>query len=166
MKLDTRKITMVALLIAVVTVMTYINFPIFPNGGLIHLGYIALFPIAIVFGKEVGAIAGAFGMALFDVLSQWFAWAPATFIIVGIVGYVVGLIANGGENTLRNVIAMVVGSLISIGGYFVFNAFIMDFGVASALTSSVGDALKVFTSTVVVAFLVPSIRMLKTRIQN
>ncbi len=162
----TKRLTLIALCIAVVTTMTYINFPIFPNGGLIHLGYIALFPIAIIFGKEVGAIAGAFGMALFDVLSQWFAWAPATFVIVGLVGYVVGLVANGGESTFKNVLAMVLGSVISISGYFIFNAYIMGFGVESASLSIVGDALKVFTSTAVVAVLVPSMKILRVRIQN
>ena len=29
-------------------------------------------------------------MGLFDLLSGWTAWAPFTFIIVGIMGYVVG----------------------------------------------------------------------------
>ena len=50
--------------------------------------------MAILFGKKTGAIAGGVGMGLFDLLSGWTAWAPFTFIIVGIMGYVVGAITE------------------------------------------------------------------------
>ncbi len=163
--LNTKDYVMAGLFIAIVTSLTYINLPISPTGGLVHLGYVALFPIAIVYGPKYGAIAGAFGMALFDVLSQWLLWAPATFIIVGLVGYSVGLIANGGRNPLRNVIAMVVGALISISGYFVFNAFIMGFGVPSALTSLGGDSFKVFASLLVALAIIPGLLNVKKQMQ-
>lgn len=161
--LESKKYVYGALFIAIVTSLTFINLPISPNGGLVHLGYVALFPIAIVFGKKYGMIAGAIGMALFDVLSQWFLWAPATFIIVGLVGYTVGLIADGGSNPGRNAIAMLVGSIISISGYFVFNAFIMGFGVPSALVSIGGDSFKLLFSLVISMFTVPT--LLKARMQ-
>lgn len=155
---------MAGLFIAIVTSLTYINLPVSPSGGLVHLGYIALFPIAVVFGRRYGAVAGAIGMALFDVLSQWFLWAPATFIIVGMVGYTVGLIADGGRSPIRNVIAMFVGCLISIAGYFVFNAFVMGFGVPSALTSLGGDAFKVFASLAVSMAVIPGLLIVKKQI--
>lgn len=161
---NTRSITMAALFIAVVTTFTYIKFSISAQGGLIHLGYIALFPIAIVFGKKYGMIAGAFGMALFDVLSEWFAWAPATFIIVGAVGFTVGLIADGGESVVKNIIAMAVGTVISLAGYFVFNAFIMGFGVPSALTSMGGDAFKLVVSLGVSIVTVPVLLRIKKQV--
>ena len=161
--IKTRNIAYGALFIAIVTGFTFINIPIFPQGGLLHLGYIALFPIAVVFGKRYGLIAGAFGMALFDVLSQWFAWAPATFIIVGIVGYVVGFIADGGSSYLRIVVALIVGSIISVSGYFVFNAFIMGFGVPSALTSAGGDSLKLVVSVIVSIPVIPALLEVKQR---
>ena len=64
------------------------------NGGLIHLGNVPLFIAAFVYGKKTGAIAGAFGMGLFDLLSGWALWAPFTFIIVGAMGFLAGLISK------------------------------------------------------------------------
>ena len=64
------------------------------NGGLIHLGNIPLFVAAALYGRKTGAMAGAFGMALFDVTSGWVSWAPFTFVICGLIGYVFGLITE------------------------------------------------------------------------
>jgi uncharacterized membrane protein len=80
----TRDLVESALLIALVFVATRfvnIRLPIAINGGLIHTGNAMLFLSAIVFGKKKGAIASGFGMAIFDILSGWLAWAPFTFVI-------------------------------------------------------------------------------------
>ena len=90
-------ITITALMTALVYVFTaFINIrlPIAANGGLIHLGNVPLFIGAILFGRRVGTIAGGVGMALFDLLSGWTVWAPFTLVTVGLMGYVVGLIAE------------------------------------------------------------------------
>ena len=84
-----------ALFIALTLVATWlinIRLPFMGSGGLIHLGNVPLFVAAMLFGRKTGAIAGAFGMGLFDLMSGWTAWAPFTFIIVGCMGYVVGLL--------------------------------------------------------------------------
>ena len=48
-------------------------------GGLVHLGNVPLFVGAMIYGKRTGALAGAMGMGLFDLLSGWAAWAsPAS----------------------------------------------------------------------------------------
>ena len=86
-----------ALFIALTLVATWlinIRLPFMGSGGLIHLGNVPLFVAAMLFGRKTGAIAGAFGMGLFDLMSGWTAWAPFTFIIVGCMGYVVGLLAD------------------------------------------------------------------------
>jgi uncharacterized membrane protein len=162
----TRLIVLTALFIAIVTLMTFINVPLFgPQGGLIHLGYVALFPIAILYGKYVGMVAGAVGMALFDILSGWAAWAPGTFLIVGLIGYVVGFLTQNKPNTLRIALAMLLGSVISVVGYFLYNAFIMGFGVESATVSMLGDALKVGASTVITLFTYPAFLRLKSQFE-
>lgn len=122
----TQSLVLSGLLIGLVFVATYfiqIRLPISINGGLIHLGNVVLFMAAIIFGRKQGAIAGAFGMGLFDVLSGWMLWAPFTFIIRGIMGYLIGTIANAhernGNNFLWNVLAIIVGSLWMIIGYYI-----------------------------------------------
>lgn len=58
----------------VATAFINIRLPIAANGGLVHLGNVPLFMAAIIFGKRTGAVAGAFGMGLFDLLSGWTLW--------------------------------------------------------------------------------------------
>lgn len=83
---------MLITLVFVATLFLNIRLPIAANGGLVHLGTAMLFIISIVFGPKKGALAGAFGMALFDLFSGWTLWAPFTFIARGLQGYVVGKI--------------------------------------------------------------------------
>jgi len=125
-KTNTRDLVETALLIALVFVATrFINIrlPISSNGGLVHLGNTMLFISSIVFGKKKGAIAGAFGMGLFDLLSEWAIWAPFTFIVRGIMGYIIGSIAwsNGkkGNNTIINIVGIIISGIWMIFGYYI-----------------------------------------------
>ncbi len=103
-----------------------IRLPIAANGGLIHLGNVPLFLAAIIFGRKTGMISGAFGMALFDLFSGWALWAPFTFVVVGIMGYVVGAITEKEEhNTLFwYLIAIILALIIKIVGYYIAEAII------------------------------------------
>lgn len=104
----------------VATMFINIKLPIMGNGGLIHLGNVPLFIAAFMYGKKTGAIAGAFGMALFDLLSGWALWAPFTFIIVGAMGFVVGLISEKmpGKRALIHTLAIAVALIIKVVGYY------------------------------------------------
>ena len=88
-----QELVITALFIALVYVCTWqinIRLPFMGTGGLIHLGNVPLFIGAFLFGRRTGALCGAFGMALFDLMSGWAAWSPFTFVIVGLMGYTVG----------------------------------------------------------------------------
>lgn len=124
-KISTKDLVLTGLLTAIVfsaTMFINIRLPISINGGLIHMGNIALFLTAFLFGKKKGAIAGAFGMGLFDILSGWTAWAPFTFVIRGVMGYIIGSISHTnnkeGVNALYNIIAIILGGIWMIGGYY------------------------------------------------
>ena len=95
-----------------------IRLPIAANGGLVHLGNVALFISAILFGKKTGALAGGIGMGLFDLLSGWTAWAPFTLIIVGIMGFVMGWMTEHKKTYPRIILAMIMVSAIKIVGYY------------------------------------------------
>lgn len=120
-----KEIAVSGVLIAMVFIATMfinIRLPISINGGLVHLGNVILFTAAIVFGKKQGAIAGAFGMGLFDILSGWAPWAPFTFVIRGVMGFLIGSIANSngkeGNSFLLNLLAITAGSLWMVAGYY------------------------------------------------
>ena len=104
----------------VATMFINIRLPLMGNGGLIHLGNVPLFLAAIIYGRKTGAIAGAFGMGMFDLISGWTAWAPFTFVIVGAMGYVVGLMSEKLKfnSYVVNTLAILVALVIKIVGYY------------------------------------------------
>ena len=116
-----RFLTVTALFVALTYVFTaFLNLrlPIAANGGLIHLGNVPLFLCAILFGKKSGAIAGGVGMALFDLLSGWTAWAPFTLLIVGLMGFTVGALTEKRHGFRRLLSALVLAAVIKVVGYY------------------------------------------------
>ncbi|MGE7839530.1 ECF transporter S component [Lysinibacillus sp. NPDC093712] len=137
-----------AMLIALVFVATLtlnIKLPIKANGGLVHLGTGMLFTASILFGSKKGAIAGAIGMGLFDVVSGWMLWAPITFVARGLQGYIVGKIAwsNGrkGNSIPFNLFAMIISVPFMIAVYYVGEAILYANWIAP-LTSIPGDLVQ------------------------
>lgn len=123
-RFKTKDMVETALLTALVFVATrFINLPIGANGGLIHLGSAMLVIVSVVFGKEKGAIAGSVGMTIFDLLSGWAVWAPFTFVIRAVMGYLLGVIAysnnKNGENIYFNIFAVILSGIWMIAGYYV-----------------------------------------------
>ncbi len=131
----------------IATAFINIRLPIMANGGLIHLGNVPLFLAAIIFGKKTGAIAGAFGMGLFDLISGWTAWAPFTFVIVGMMGYVVGKISEK-TGVLWYSIAVVAALIIKIVGYYIAEAILYG-NWAAPMTSIPGNVVQVVVAGVV-----------------
>lgn len=109
-------------MVFIATMFINIRLPISINGGLIHFGNVILFTVSIVFGKRKGAIAGAFGMGLFDIVSGWAAWAPFTFVIRGVMGYLAGSIADfrgkGGGSFIFNLLAIFISGIWMLCGYY------------------------------------------------
>ena len=161
----TKAIVINALFIALTLVSTMfinIRLPIMGNGGLIHLGNVPLFIAALVYGKKSGAVAGAFGMGLFDLISGWAVWAPFTFIIVGAMGFLAGLIAEKvpGKRVLVNTLAVASALIIKVVGYyfaevFLYGNWIQPFG------SIPGNVMQVVIAGIIV---VPLAGRLKERI--
>ncbi|MGD8188481.1 ECF transporter S component [Brevibacillus ginsengisoli] len=154
----TKTLVVNALFIAITlaaTMFINIRLPIMGNGGLIHLGNVPLFIAAFVYGRKTGAIAGAFGMGLFDLISGWTAWAPFTFLIVGTMGYLAGLISEKvpGNRVLVNTLAVLVALIIKVVGYYfaeviLYNNWIQPFG------SIPGNVLQVAIAGIIVVPLV------------
>lgn len=150
----TKDLVINALFIALTLIATMfinIRLPIMGNGGLIHLGNVPLFLAAFIFGKRTGAIAGGVGMALFDLMSGWTAWAPFTLVIVGTMGYVSGLVVEKlkCKNELRYVIAIVLACIIKIVGYYFAEVILYQNWIAP-LGSIPGNIIQVCVAGVVV----------------
>jgi uncharacterized membrane protein len=144
-----------SLLIALVFVATSfikIRLPISLNGGLIHMGNSMLFTAAIVFGPRKGAAAGAFGMALFDLMGEWAAWAPFTFVVRGVMGYIIGKVAylnnKNGLNWAYNMLGILFGSIWMLVGYY-FTEVILYGNWIQPFTSIPGNVIQILIGIVV-----------------
>ncbi len=147
---STKDMVLAGMGIALVFVATLINIKLpIGQGGLIHLGNVPLFLFAILFGKKTGAIVGSFGMGLFDLMGGWTPWAPATFMIVGLMGYTVGLVAERNDSTVGYVLAVVLACVIKVAGYYVAEALIYGNWVQPVL-SIPGNLMQIGVAALIV----------------
>lgn len=145
-------------LVFIATAFINIRLPVAANGGLIHLGNVPLFLAAAIFGRKTGVICGAFGMALFDLMSGWALWAPFTFIIVGLMGYTVGRVTENKDCSIfRYLIAALLALIIKIIGYYIAEALIYGNWTAPA-ASIPGNVIQVGFAAVVFLITVKPLR--------
>ena len=162
--MKTKQMVLTAVFIAMVTVSTYIRIHIpIGTGGLIHLGTLTMFTIALKFGPRYGAISGGVGMALFDLFSEWYVWAPGTLVVRLLAGFVVGYIAlssaGQGGNKIRNLLAILAGGTVIVVGYFVFESIFLGTGFA-AIMSVPGNLAQIMIGLFAL-FILPSIPSLE-----
>ncbi len=144
---NTFDLVITAILAALVFVATmFINLKLpFGQGGLIHLGTSMLFISAILFGPKKGALAGAIGMGLFDIVGGWLIWAPTTIISRALQGFIVGKIAwskgNKGDNIGLNILGAVVSMPVMIAVYYIGQAIMFNSWIAP-LASIPGDIIQ------------------------
>lgn len=166
-KVNTKDLAETSMLIALTFIATYfvkIQLPFGGKGGLVHLGTVMLFIASIVFGKKKGAISGAFGMGIFDLVSGFVVWAPFTFIIRGIMGYMIGSITwsknRRGNSVALNIIASLVSGVFMIGGYYVAEVIIYG-NWAIPLSSIPGDVIQIVFALLIG---IPTAKVLKKTI--
>lgn len=151
-----RGLVQLGLLSALVFVATMaIHVPSF-NGGVIHLGDSMIFLTAVIFGRKYAAISGAVGMTMFDILSGYSIWAPYTFVIKAVMGFIAGSIAymggSKGESNIKNAIGMLLAGIWMIAGYY--GAEVMISGnLVSPIASVTGNMIQ-FGAGAVIAFVI------------
>ena len=122
-KLNSRTISINALAIALVCLSTmFLQFPI--PLGYAHLGNCFILISGVFFGPVTGLLAGGIGSALSDLLTGYAQWIIPTLIIKGIMGFVIGYIANRTGLTvnmfkIRTAAASIVGI---IGGSILYGS--------------------------------------------
>ena len=119
-----RLISYLALFTAFVAVGTYLHIP-GPSSSYFNLGEVAIYIVALTFGSKAGGLTGAVGSSLMDILLGYSIWAPFTFVIKGLEGWVVGKISREGS-WLHNVLAIVAGGNIMIIGYATTKGFLIS----------------------------------------
>ncbi len=134
--LDNRAVyfSVTAILTAVVAVVTmFFIVPIPATNGYFNLGDTMVMLAGFLLGPIGGAIAGAVGSALSDMFLAPI-YAPATFVIKGLEGFIVGYIANPKKVHKKiqasDIIATIIASAVMVFGYFLYE--IILYGLAPA----------------------------------
>ena len=99
-------------------------------------------------------------MGLFDLLSPWAIWAPFTLVIVGLMGFVVGLISEKKKGFGWSVFAMLMALIIKIVGYY-FAEVIIYGNWVTPFTSIPGNIIQVFVAAVIVMIVIEPLKKAK-----
>ncbi len=131
----TKKLIFAALFAALTCVATMIIKIPTPLGGYIHAGDAVVVLAAFLLGPVWGALAAGLGSALADLISGYALYVPGTFVIKALVALVAGWLLT--RKMVKNqfakaLIAGIVGEIVMVGGYLLYEAVFLGFGVAAA----------------------------------
>lgn len=144
-KAKTKWIVMNGLMIALVFLVTFFTKIPGPVGPF-NIGDAAIMVAAIILGRNSGMLAGALGSAAADLAMGYALFAPFTFVVKGLEGYIVGTIAYQGKEekggAARMIAGVAVGAFVMIAGYFISESLILpifdkSFGLAVAINELV-----------------------------
>ncbi|NCA99531.1 MAG: ECF transporter S component [Clostridia bacterium] len=142
---------MLAALILVVTRFSAI--PIMNGQGYLNLGDVTILFAAALLGPAA-AVPAAIGSALADVWAGYVQYAPATFVIKGLVALIAGLFLRKLNVTLPfKIFGMALAELAMATGYLVFEIFLL--GPAIALFDLTFNLIQAGVCTLVAAMLLP-----------
>ena len=155
MNQKTRHVVMGGLMAAVVFIATYFIQVPAPVAGNVNLGDGFIVLSGFLFGP-FAAIIAAIGSALSDALGAYAVYAPATFIIKGLMGLVAGLIFfKFKKNTLvSTIVASVLCEIIMVLGYFAFELLFMKLG-ATAYADMIPNSVQGVAGIIIAIILVP-----------
>ena len=131
MKTRTQKIIIAAMLAALACVATMIIKIPSPMKGYLNLGDCVVLLSGWVLSPVYGFLAAGLGSALADLFSGYVIYAPATFVIKGLMAvaayYIFKLIQNKLGNLPSRIVSGMVAELIMVLGYFVFEGLLYGF---------------------------------------
>ena len=132
------KLAFGGLFAAMITVATILITIPTPTKGYINLGDSFVNIGAWLLGPAYGAAAAAIGSALADVITGYTVYAPATFVIKGLMALVSALIfrklikLTGKREHIRALAASLAAEAVMIGGYFAYETFTLGSAGAAA----------------------------------
>ena len=128
----TREMTICAMLTALVCIATMLIKIPSPLKGYINLGDCVVLLAGWMLAPSYGFLAAGLGSAMADILSGYIIYAPATFVIKGLMALVVyyghKVLSQNGSSVMAKAIPGFFAELVMIVGYFVFEGFLYGFG--------------------------------------
>ena len=131
MKTNTQKIVTASMIAALCCVATMIIKIPSPLKGYINLGDCVVLLSGWLLSPFYGFLAAGLGSALADIFSGYTLYAPATFIIKGLMAltafYLFGSLQNKIRPLSARIISALVAEIIMIFGYYIFEGFLYGF---------------------------------------
>lgn len=121
---------------------TFFLIPIPATGGYFNVGEAVIYIAAILFGPIIGGFAGGVGAALADTILGFYYFAPGTLVIKFCEGFIIGYIIyrahlqkwEGWKVYVIIIPAVIIGGLIMVLGYFIYESYILNLGVPYAIS--------------------------------
>lgn len=131
-KTKTQKIVTAALLAALTCVATMIIKIPSPLKGYINLGDCVVLLSGWLLPLGYGFLAAGLGSAMADVFLGYVAYAPATFVIKGLMALtaysVSGILSKKGNRTAAEILSGILAEIVMVLGYFGFEGILYGFG--------------------------------------
>lgn len=133
--LNTKKLVMAAAFAALICAATFaIKIPS-PIGGYINMGDCFVLLGAWVLSRKLGVAAAAIGSGVADLISGALVFAPATFVIKGLMALTANLVFHALNKRMKKSLSVLISGALAEGvmvlGYFVFEIFI--YGLKASL---------------------------------
>ena len=141
-----RNLILAALFAALCCVATIVVQIPSPMDGYVNLGDCFVLMSGVLLGPIYGTAGAAIGSMLADVITGYAYYAPATFIIKGVMAIVVWAVYTALiKRTKHGVISLAIGGVLAecvmIAGYFLFACLLLGKGIAAA-ASIPGNAIQ------------------------
>lgn len=141
-----RRIALVVVMTAVVCVLTMVaRVPTPVPSGYNHLGDVGVNFAALAFGPWLGFLIGGGGTAIADLLLGAPIFAPGSLLVHGLQAVVVAYLGRGRKAWMM-FLAALVGGLVVIAGYFVYEWPL--YGLAAAISEIPSNILQVLIGLV------------------
>ena len=131
MKSTTKKIAITALMAALTCIATIIIKIPSPLKGYLNLGDCMVLISGWILSPVYGFIAAGLGSALADIFSGYVIYAPATFVIKGLMAitayYCFKLLARSLWNLPSRIISGILAEIVMVSGYLIFEGILYGF---------------------------------------
>jgi uncharacterized membrane protein len=156
-----RRLTTAGVLAAAIILLTALVSIPMPGGlGYINLGDAGVLLAGVLLGGGWGALCAGVASAISDVLLGWGVYAPATFIIKGLVALLAGLLFRAAAKKNFRYVFLFVAALIVPLGYFLFETLL--YGSEAALPNVVFNTIQCVAGATVATVL--SVVLFRTKL--
>lgn len=144
MKNKTKKLVLAALFAAITCAGTLITIPVPMTNGYVNLGDCVVLLSGWILCPAYGFLAAAIGSSLADLILGFGVYAPATFVIKGLMAltayFVFKLLAKNRKSLFPRIVSALASEIIMVSGYIAFETFTYGFG--GAIVNVVGNIVQ------------------------